>query len=312
MNRIASTAAATIIGGFALLALTACQAAMDGSGVAVQASVTISQTGWSDGQTAAPTSDASRPTAGTRDSSTATGGTTDPSSVTEGPTDPSSVTGGTTAATPTTGGTTATTTSAPSTSAASTVTLNTTEAAAAATAMYETVAPRPTLGRPFQGSGAEVTAVAPPAAVGNGSLGMGDAHTGWPGAPSIVSASISCEVSSSDQNYHGYLSYEVAHASGMALSIDNPGIVGSSGTYGGKGTIEIPNEGCYRESGPHTYSLSTVGGMGPHAWTTITRTGTHPSIVRPKPHAPASSSNPAPAPTAPSAPTGPAGFPAGS
>jgi len=100
-------------------------------------------------------------------------------------------------------------------------------------------------------------------------------------APRIKSASVSCEYADSDRAYHEFLSYEVVNATGMALSIDNPGIVGSYGTYDWHGTIEIPNLGCYLVNGEQIYTLYTVGGTGPQASKTITRTGTHTAITPP-------------------------------
>ncbi|RIJ78070.1 hypothetical protein D1871_04055 [Nakamurella silvestris] len=77
-----------------------------------------------------------------------------------------------------------------------------------------------------------------------------------------------------DGIYDMTLYYSVANADGMALSIDNPGIVGSFGTYGPTDTIELPNLGCYAENGEQTYDLYTVGGTGPQAVVNLTRTGT--------------------------------------
>lgn len=71
------------------------------------------------------------------------------------------------------------------------------------------------------------------------------------------------------------LYYSVAHATGMALSVDNPGIVGSFGTYGPSGTIDLPDNGCYASYGEQTYDLYTVGGVEPQAVVNLTRTGEH-------------------------------------
>ncbi|MTD16047.1 hypothetical protein GIS00_19095 [Nakamurella sp. YIM 132087] len=92
-------------------------------------------------------------------------------------------------------------------------------------------------------------------------------------APEIVSAEITCSIPEGATEYSAFLTYEVANADAMALSIDNPGIVGSYGTYDWHGTIEIPANGCYAEYGEQTYTLTTVGGEGEPATLTITRTG---------------------------------------
>ena len=113
-----------------------------------------------------------------------------------------------------------------------------------------------------------------------------------------MSATISCDYSKSDQAYHENLSYEMANATGMALSIDNPGLVGSFGTYGWHGTIEIPSLGCYSVNGPQTYTLYTVGGTGPQASVTIVRTGTYTAITPPPFSLPTPQTSPLPTPAA--------------
>jgi len=92
--------------------------------------------------------------------------------------------------------------------------------------------------------------------------------------PRIDEYVLTCTPDPTTGIYNMTLYYSVANADGMALSIDNPGIVGSFGTYGPTGTIDIPNLGCYAENGEQTYDLYTTGGTGPQAVVNLTRTGT--------------------------------------
>ena len=221
MNRIASTAIATVIGGFALLAMTACQSNLSGAPAAQATQLATS--GLAASGAAVATGDLAT-------SGLALSGTASSVMATGSPAGP-------TTATPT--GSTSTSASASSTAG----------------------------GGPGGGSGS------------GGSSGSGDGSGSGSGngssAPAIASASVSCDFSDSDQTYHENLTYRVANATGMALSVDNPGIVGSFGTYGPKGTIELPDLGCYLGNGEQTYTLYTVGGSGPQASKTIKRTGTH-------------------------------------
>ena len=92
-------------------------------------------------------------------------------------------------------------------------------------------------------------------------------------APRIDEYVLSCTYLEDSGTYDMSLYYSVANADGMALSIDNPGIVGSFGEYGPSGTIDIPDNGCYAENGEQTYDLYTIGGVGDQAVVNLTRTG---------------------------------------
>jgi hypothetical protein len=86
---------------------------------------------------------------------------------------------------------------------------------------------------------------------------------------------VSCVYSNADSTYHEFIAWKTSNDTGIALSIDNPGVVGSYGQYGPSGSQEIPSLGCYAGNGPQTYTIFTVGGTGPRAQRTITRTGTY-------------------------------------
>jgi hypothetical protein len=109
--------------------------------------------------------------------------------------------------------------------------------------------------------------------------------TGAPANAPAVSFSYSCEITSYEDLpglphtalYSPIITWKTTNATGMALSIDNPGLVGSYGTYGPSGSMDL-YAGCYKDEGTHTISAYTVGGTGPQAHQTITKTGT---MVRP-------------------------------
>jgi hypothetical protein len=107
-------------------------------------------------------------------------------------------------------------------------------------------------------------------------------------APYFVSASLQCVVTDHESFpgekdiplYQPQLSWELKNATGMALSIDNPGLVGSYGTYDWHGTL-ILGAGCYTDEGTHTVVLYSVGDTGLQvAQFTIHETGT---MTRPTP-----------------------------
>jgi hypothetical protein len=78
--------------------------------------------------------------------------------------------------------------------------------------------------------------------------------------------------------YQPKLTWHVTHATGMALSVDNPGIVGSYGTYAAQGTLMLGG-GCYTdEGGSTTITFYSVGGAGPRAHRTIVL---NPTLRRP-------------------------------
>jgi hypothetical protein len=62
------------------------------------------------------------------------------------------------------------------------------------------------------------------------------------------------------------LGWQVVNATGVALSVDNPGMVGSAGTYVSPiGTRELPFIACVGDPGTvitHRYDVYTVGGTG--------------------------------------------------
>jgi hypothetical protein len=77
--------------------------------------------------------------------------------------------------------------------------------------------------------------------------------------------------------YQPKLTWHVTHATGMALSVDNPGIVGSYGTYGAQGTLLLGG-GCYTDGDATTITFYSVGGAGPRVHRTIVLT---PTMTRP-------------------------------
>lgn len=60
------------------------------------------------------------------------------------------------------------------------------------------------------------------------------------------------------------ISWRVTGATGVALSVDNPQIVGSYGQYGPQESLELsfPCDGPVGSTVTHTYSITTVGGTG--------------------------------------------------
>ena len=226
MNRITTTAVAAVIGGFALLALTACKSDLSGTPAAAQAT---SPAGSASGGALATSALATSGLVATSDLATsglaASGAASSGASAGKGSAATSSPTGD------------------PS------ITTSSSNSAAGG------------------GSGG--------GASGGSGGGSGSGGQAGSTAPAITSAHVSCDFNDSDQTYHENLTYAVANATGMALSVDNPGIVGSFGSYGPQGTIELPDLGCYTGNGEQTYTLYTVGGSGPQASKTIRKTGTH-------------------------------------
>jgi hypothetical protein len=85
------------------------------------------------------------------------------------------------------------------------------------------------------------------------------------------------------------LSWRVSNASGISLSVDDPGEIGAYGTYGKSGSISPTSVGCSAAPGTvitHYFDIWTRGGTGPQAHRQITVTIT---IVP----APGTSSSPA-------------------
>ena len=108
---------------------------------------------------------------------------------------------------------------------------------------------------------------------GNGGGGGGSGST----APAFVSLEISCSRADNQSDYQEFVKYELANATGLAISVDNPGAVGGYKTVdGAKGMVELPNNGCYSDAGEQVYDFDTVGGSGKAAHKEIKRTGTHP------------------------------------
>ena len=86
-------------------------------------------------------------------------------------------------------------------------------------------------------------------------------------APRFLHASLKCVVTDHESFpgeaniplYQPELTWELKNATGMALSIDNPGLVGSYGSYDWHGTL-ILGAGCYTDEGTHTIVLYSTGG----------------------------------------------------
>jgi hypothetical protein len=105
--------------------------------------------------------------------------------------------------------------------------------------------------------------------------------------PAILSASVTCVVSSYEDLpgqshvplYTPLLTWKVANATGLALSVDDT-TPGSYGTYGPSGNESL-GSGCYTTDAQTTVVFSTVGGTGPRAQRTITLIGTHTTITPP-------------------------------
>ncbi|HEX3791551.1 MAG TPA: hypothetical protein VHW44_27065 [Pseudonocardiaceae bacterium] len=108
------------------------------------------------------------------------------------------------------------------------------------------------------------------------------------GTGSTVTASAKCVISDYEDLpgmphtplYQPRLTWLVTHATGMALSVDNPGLVGSYGTYGAQGSLLLGG-GCYQdEGGSTTITFYSVGTAGPRVHRTIVLT---PTMTRPTP-----------------------------
>lgn len=126
------------------------------------------------------------------------------------------------------------------------------------------------------GTAAKTTARATTSAAGGADGGSDSGDSGSGGsdsdrAPRFVSATAVCTLDPSDTSaasfgtYHLIVSWELANATGMALSVDNPGIVGSYGTYGWHGTQDLSSLGCYADDRVQDIELYSVGGSGPTA-----------------------------------------------
>jgi hypothetical protein len=101
---------------------------------------------------------------------------------------------------------------------------------------------------------------------GSGSSGgSGGGGSGNSSNPRFVSASAGCVLSSDDGTYHLIVSWELANATGLALSVDNPGLVGSYGTYTWHGSQDLSELGCYQGDRTQDIELYSVGGTGPRA-----------------------------------------------
>ena len=72
-----------------------------------------------------------------------------------------------------------------------------------------------------------------------------------------------------------HISWKVANATGVTLSIDGPGIFDSY--PGTSGATDLPF-GCSHQQLTHTYTVTTTGGSGPAARITRTVTATKPQI----------------------------------
>jgi hypothetical protein len=136
---------------------------------------------------------------------------------------------------------------------------------------------------------------------GHGSTGHGSAGGHLSTAPGFTTASVNCEVTSYEDIpgqshvplYSPVVRWQVVHATGMALSVDNPGLVGSYGTYGPSGSLTLGG-GCYIGDNPTTIEFYTVGGTGARAHHTVVLTGTHNHVTAP----PFSSQTPSQTPSA--------------
>ena len=98
---------------------------------------------------------------------------------------------------------------------------------------------------------------------GSGSGGGGNAKKSTD--PTFVSASAACVLNQDDGQYHLIVSWELANATGMALSVDNPGLVGSYGTYSWHGSEDLANLGCYADDRVQDIELYSKGGNGNQA-----------------------------------------------
>lgn len=71
------------------------------------------------------------------------------------------------------------------------------------------------------------------------------------------------------------ISWKIANATGVTLSIDGPGLYDSY--PGTTGTVDVPF-GCSHQTLSHTYTVTTTGGSGPAARITRTVTAAKPQI----------------------------------
>jgi hypothetical protein len=106
-------------------------------------------------------------------------------------------------------------------------------------------------------------------------------------SPAFVSVTLTCVVTghvsfpgeSNIATYQPQLSWQLKNATGMALSIDNPGLIGAYGTFSSHGSITLGG-GCYTSDGTQTLTLVSIGGTGPRAVKTIHEKGT---LIMPSP-----------------------------
>lgn len=96
----------------------------------------------------------------------------------------------------------------------------------------------------------------------NSDSGSGHSTSPEPRKPRFVSASAGCVLDGTDGTYHLIVNWELADATGMALSVDNPGLVGSYGTYSWHGSQDLSTLGCYTEDRTQDIDLYSVGGVG--------------------------------------------------
>jgi hypothetical protein len=110
-------------------------------------------------------------------------------------------------------------------------------------------------------------------------------------APQFVNVSLICVPTGETVDIAGYpnpiplyapqLSWEAKNATGMALSIDNPGLVGAYETYTDWHGSTMLGSGCYTDNGSHRLDLYTVGGAGTAAHVVIMEHGTLSEPVEP-------------------------------
>lgn len=121
---------------------------------------------------------------------------------------------------------------------------------------------------------------------GTGGTGTGTGGGGASGsAPRIDQFAMACAAQGTEDipglgtvpnDYEPVLTWHVTNATGVALSVDAPNMVGSYGTFQtAAGTKVIGAGGCEKGQGTHTFTLYTVGGTGPRAQRTLQLTGTH-------------------------------------
>jgi hypothetical protein len=122
----------------------------------------------------------------------------------------------------------------------------------------------------------EVTTTAPPTH-SNESGTDTSGGTSHGGSSTTITASATCVIADYEDLpgiphtplYQPKLTWHVTHATGMALSVDNPGLVGSYGTYAAQGTLMLGG-GCYKdEDDSTTITFYSVGSAGPRVHRTI-------------------------------------------